>query len=41
MDLVIAVLAVLLGAMIAYLADELLPFTSRLATWLQRVFGEE
>jgi uncharacterized membrane protein YjjB (DUF3815 family) len=37
-DLVLACLLISLGAMIAYLADEHLGFTPRLAAWLGSLF---
>ena len=36
MDLVLACLLILLGAMIAYTADERYGFTSRLSNWISR-----
>jgi hypothetical protein len=40
MDLVLACLLILLGAMIAYAADERYGFTSRLSSWISRALGE-
>jgi hypothetical protein len=40
MDLVLACLLILLGAMIAYTADEQYGFTSRLSAWIGRAFGQ-
>jgi len=37
MDLMLACMAVLLGAMIAYFLDELFTFTPRVRTWLVRI----
>ena len=39
MDLVLACLLILLGAMIAYTADEQYAFTSRLSEWISRGTG--
>jgi hypothetical protein len=39
MDLFLACLLILLGAMIAYILDERLAFTSRLSDWLSRDIG--
>ena len=36
LDIVLTCLLVSIGAMVAYLADESLPFTPRLAEWLMR-----
>ena len=40
MDLVLACLLILLGAMVAYTADERLGFTRRLSDWISRAMGE-
>ena len=40
LDIVLACLLISIGAMVAYLADESLQFTPRLAEWLVRVLGE-
>ena len=40
MDLVLSCLLILLGAMIAYTADECLGFTARLSEWIDRSMGE-
>jgi hypothetical protein len=40
MDLVLACLLILLGAMIAYTADERFGFTARLSDWISRSMGE-
>jgi hypothetical protein len=40
LDLILACLLILLGAMIAYTADEHLGFTSRLSEWISRAMGE-
>jgi hypothetical protein len=39
-DLVLACLLILLGAMVAYAADEHLGFTTRLSDWISRSLGE-
>jgi hypothetical protein len=40
LDLFLACLLICIGAMIAYLADERLMLTPRIAAWLDRVLGE-
>jgi H+/gluconate symporter-like permease len=40
MDLPLACLLILLGAMISYLLDEQFGFASRIADWLDRMTGE-
>jgi hypothetical protein len=40
LDIVLACLLISIGAMVAYLADESLQFTPRLAEWLVRVLGD-
>jgi hypothetical protein len=40
MDLVLACLLILLGAMIAYMADERFGFARRLSDWINREMGE-
>jgi hypothetical protein len=40
LDLFLACLLICIGAMIAYVADEQLVVTPRLAAWLERVLGE-
>jgi hypothetical protein len=40
MDLVLACLLILLGAMIAYMADERLEFIRRFSDWISRSMGE-
>jgi hypothetical protein len=40
LDLFLACLLICIGAMIAYIADERLMLTPRLAAWLDRVLGE-
>jgi hypothetical protein len=40
LDLFMSCLLIVLGAMIAYAADEQFGFTPRLASWLGRVFDE-
>ncbi len=39
-DLVLACLLISIGAMLAYIADERLGLTPRLAAWLGRLLGE-
>lgn len=39
-DLVLACLLIAIGAMIAYIADEQLAWTPRLAAWLGRLMGQ-
>lgn len=39
LDLFLACLLICIGAMIAYVADERLAVTPRLAAWLDRVMG--
>jgi hypothetical protein len=40
MDLVLACLLILLGAMIAYSVDEHFGFARRLSDWISRAMGE-
>ena len=40
MDLVLACLLILLGAMLAYTADEQYGFISRLSAWIDRAMDE-
>jgi hypothetical protein len=40
MDLFLACLLILLGAMIAYAADERMGFTSRLSDWISKEYGD-
>jgi hypothetical protein len=40
MDLFLACLMIGIGAMVAYVVDEQLAFTPRLAAWLDRVLGD-
>lgn len=40
MDLVLACLLILLGAMIAYTVDEHYALTSRLSAWISRAIGD-
>ena len=40
LDIVLACILISIGAMVAYLADESLQFTPRLAEWLVRVLGD-
>jgi hypothetical protein len=37
MDLILACMAILLGAMCAYFLDEVFAFTPRVRTWLVRI----
>jgi len=39
-DVVLACLLILLGAMIAYALDERYGFTARLSSWISRALGE-
>ena len=40
LDLFLACVLICIGAMIAYIADERLVVTPRLAAWLDRVLGQ-
>ena len=40
LDIVLTCLLISIGAMVAYLADESLQFTPRIAQWLVRVLGD-
>ena len=40
MDLFLATLLIMLGAMIAYALDEQFAFTPRVSAWIDRVFDE-
>jgi hypothetical protein len=40
-DLVLACILISIGAMLAYLADEQLQFTPRLAQWIGRVLDQD